>query len=90
MNITQRIIDVRAAIAHAQGALSVANDDLSALLAHAVGLEQRIAHALSILDPLYDLMVEEGYGERADMLYEGAQKLRGMPSVARMDRGRAA
>jgi hypothetical protein len=89
MNITQRIIDVRAAIAHAQGALSVANDDLSALLAHAVGLEQRIAHALHMLGPLTECLVEEGHPDLVHIAEAIDAALTGPAPVVLVD-GRAA
>jgi hypothetical protein len=89
MNITQRIIDVRAALAHSQGALSVANDDLSALLAHAVGLEQRNAHAQQLLGPLIECLVEEGHPELVRLAEAIEAALTGPAPVVLVD-GRAA
>jgi hypothetical protein len=89
MNTTQRIIDVRAAIAHAEGALSVANDDLSVLLCHGVALEKRIAHAQQLLGPLIECLTEEGHPELVRLAEAIEAALTGPAPVVLVD-GRAA
>jgi hypothetical protein len=89
MNITQHVIQTRAAIAHAQGALSVANDDLSALLGYGVGLEQRNAHAQQLLGPLIECLTEEGHPELLRLAEAIDAALTGPAPVVLVD-GRAA
>jgi hypothetical protein len=84
--ITQRVMDARNALASAQGAQSVAHDELANILAYGVALEQRIAHALQLLGPLTECLVEEHHGELADMAEAIDAALRGRASVARVDR----
>jgi hypothetical protein len=89
MNITQHVIQARAAIAHAEGALSVANDDLSALHGYAVGLERRNAHAQQLLGPLIECLVEEGHPELVRLAEAIEAALTGPAPVVLVD-GRAA